>query len=87
MLLASEHAIKSIAFPAISCGVYGFPIRSAADITVSVVAACLRHDAIKERVLLVCFGEDVLGAYTSSLMKYSDAKKSGECRGKCSEIG
>ncbi len=60
MMLASEHAVRAIAFSAISCGVYGFPLCHAADIAVSVIAECLKHDTIKERVLLVCFGDDVL---------------------------
>ena len=61
--LALEHNAKTVAFPAISCGVYGFPVEKAAPIAVREVAAFLdMHDAI-EKVYLVCFGKAVLWAF------------------------
>jgi O-acetyl-ADP-ribose deacetylase (regulator of RNase III) len=55
MALAREHQVRSIAFPAISCGVYGYPLAPAAAIAVSTVAECLAADPAMERVLLVAF--------------------------------
>ena len=61
--LAAEHGCETVAFPAISCGVYGFPIERAARIAVGTVAEWLRSDEQIETVYLVAFGEDVRRAY------------------------
>jgi O-acetyl-ADP-ribose deacetylase (regulator of RNase III) len=51
---AREKDVRSIAFPAISCGVYGYPIEQAAAIAVStVIEECARHKVI-EKALFVC---------------------------------
>ena len=42
LALAAQHGIGSIAFPAISCGIYGYPIPEAARIAVQTTAACLQ---------------------------------------------
>ena len=56
--LARQHDVTSIAFPAISTGVYGFPAERAARIAVSTVAEHLSDDAILARVLLCCFSKE-----------------------------
>src|SRR5690606_11180186 len=56
--LAEEHALRSVAFPCISCGVYGYPIDRATGIAVREVSAWLEAHALPERVLFVCFGEE-----------------------------
>jgi O-acetyl-ADP-ribose deacetylase (regulator of RNase III) len=56
MRLAKTHGLKSIAFPAISTGVYGFPADRAAQIAVGTLAAGLRGDPHFQRVILCCFG-------------------------------
>ena len=53
--LAIEANIKSIAFPAISCGVYRFPIREAAKIAVKTVTEELENYGSSIEVLFVCF--------------------------------
>jgi len=53
--LAARTGIKSIAFPAISTGIYGFPADRAAAIAVRTVAEALRDLEIPERVVLCCF--------------------------------
>ncbi|MES2359047.1 MAG: O-acetyl-ADP-ribose deacetylase [Gemmatimonadota bacterium] len=60
--LAGEHGLHSIAFPAISCGVYGYPIAQAADIAVKSVRAYLASHALPDHVIFVCFGDDVYAA-------------------------
>jgi O-acetyl-ADP-ribose deacetylase (regulator of RNase III) len=55
--------VTTIAFPAISCGVFGYPLDRAARIAVGQVAELLRRNESVTKVYLVCFGGDVLGAY------------------------
>lgn len=65
--LAAAHGVRTIAFPAISCGVYGYPLDEAARIAVREVRAFLSRDDRIESVYLVCFGGDVRGAYEWAL--------------------
>jgi O-acetyl-ADP-ribose deacetylase len=65
--LASEFGLKSLAFPAISCGVYGFPIEEAVEIAVRETEAALRSNKEIQMVVFGCFGEDVFAAYQSRL--------------------
>lgn len=60
--LAAEHRVRTIAFPAISCGIYGYPIAAAAEIAVRET-----QGADFERILLTCFGDDVFAAYERAL--------------------
>ena len=53
--LAVEHAIKTIAFPSISTGVYGYPIRQACRIALRETAAVLEQTDTLESVCFVCF--------------------------------
>ena len=65
--LAHAHDLKSIAFPAISCGIYGYPLELAAPVAVGTVAQALRKAPGVEQVLFVCFADDVKEAYTAAL--------------------
>ena len=65
--LAVANGVRSIAFPAISCGIYGYPIPDAARIAVRTVADFLAGDAAVQRVVFACFGNDVLEAYQAAL--------------------
>lgn len=64
---AVGHGARSIAFPAISCGIYGFPIDRACDIAIREVAAFLDHDDRLDSVLMVAFGDDIRRALESAL--------------------
>lgn len=61
--IAAEHDFRSIAFPAISCGVYGYPFEQAAQIALKTIAENLKKCKSLETVYLVCFAEPVLKAY------------------------
>jgi O-acetyl-ADP-ribose deacetylase len=61
--LAVAHGVKTIAFPAISCGIYGYPIPEAALIAVDTVEAFLTTNQTVQQVIFACFGEDVLAAF------------------------
>jgi len=65
--LAVAHGIFSIAFPAISCGVYGYPIPAAARIAVTETAALLDVTPSITRVVFACFGAEVLRAFQAAL--------------------
>jgi O-acetyl-ADP-ribose deacetylase (regulator of RNase III) len=65
--LALAHEVRSIAFPAISCGIYGFPIPQAAQIAVHETRLALEQNATLRRVLFVCFTNDVFEAYEREL--------------------
>jgi O-acetyl-ADP-ribose deacetylase len=64
--LAVEHALKSVAFPAISCGAYGYPLDLAVPIAVDTVRRFARLDAL-DRVLFACASPGVLDAYRAAL--------------------
>ena len=65
--LAVANGVRSIAFPAISCGIYGYPIPDAARIAVRTVSDFLVEEASVQQVLFVCLGQDVLEAYQAAL--------------------
>ncbi len=55
--LAAAHQLKTIAFPSISTGVYGFPMERAARIALADIDKFLQNNAVLEKVILVCFGQ------------------------------
>jgi O-acetyl-ADP-ribose deacetylase len=65
--VADEKGVGSIAFPAISTGVYRFPLDRAARIAVTTVAKTLGRTRGIERVVFCCFGADVAALYKSEL--------------------
>ena len=67
--LAREHALKTVAFPAISCGVYGYPLAQAVVIAVHECADFVaRHEGI-EKIIFACFDRTTLDAYRTELDK------------------
>lgn len=65
--LARTHGLRTIAFPAISCGVYGYPIAEACAAALKEIRAFLAEDAAIEKVYLVCFDQEVHDAYAALL--------------------
>jgi O-acetyl-ADP-ribose deacetylase (regulator of RNase III) len=55
--LAVSHDIGSVAFPSISTGIYGFPIRRASHIAIRTVKTFLKAHQTLQRVIFVCFGQ------------------------------
>lgn len=66
MALAAEAGCASIAFPAISCGIFGYPIPRAARIAVQTVAGFPAPENVTE-VTFCCFGEETAQAYREAL--------------------
>jgi O-acetyl-ADP-ribose deacetylase (regulator of RNase III) len=69
--LAVAHKIKSIAFPAISTGVYHFPVPRASAIAVATVAEFLAADRQIAEVIFCCFGAEVTGVVETEVAAYA----------------
>jgi len=67
LALAIAHGLRTLAFPAISCGVYGYPAEAAARVAVTELAAGLKREPTLEKIWLVCFDEHVHQAYLTAL--------------------
>ena len=67
LALASQHGLKSIAFPAISTGAYGYPMREAASIALSTVKAYLEQHREIEVIRFVLFGERAFRVFETAL--------------------
>jgi O-acetyl-ADP-ribose deacetylase (regulator of RNase III) len=67
--LAVEHDVKTIAFPAISCGVYGYPAEQACEIAINETTEFLNNDDSIEKVIFTCFDQDVHRAYVEALTR------------------
>ncbi len=61
--LARETGVTTIAFPAISTGVYGYPLEPATRIAIGEVRRFLEHDSALERVVFVCYDGNTLRVY------------------------
>ena len=67
--LAAAHDVKSIAFPAISCGVYGYPLDQATTIAVRECAAFAAAHPQPEKIIFACFDSAALAIYQAELDK------------------
>ena len=65
--LAAENRVRTLAFPAISCGAYGYPIAAAAEIAIRVTRETLPHETQIERVVFVVSNGEIFSAYQSLL--------------------
>ena len=62
-----QHGIKTVAFPSISTGAYGFPMDRAARIAVRETKHFLERTQSVEQVILVCFGANALDIHQTAL--------------------
>ena len=67
--LVAQHGIKTVAFPSISTGAYGFPMDRAARIAVRETKHFLEQNRLVEKVVLVCFGADALEIHRNAVTK------------------
>jgi len=65
--LAVQHNLNSIAFPAISCGAYGFPLDEAADIAVDTIQSFLNRNGKPKEVFIACFQPQAKFAFGQSI--------------------
>jgi O-acetyl-ADP-ribose deacetylase (regulator of RNase III) len=68
LALAAAHGVRSVAFPAISCGVYGYPLDAAVAIAVREARAFAQTAAEPRHIVFACFGAAVLAAYRAALL-------------------
>ena len=71
--LARDAGVRTIAFPAISTGIYGFPADRAAQIAVRTVAAFLGENDAPARVVLCCFGAESAALHREALSRIGPA--------------
>ena len=63
LALAAENEVKTVAFPAISCGAYGYPIREAAQIALSTTREFLATTDKIDKVIFVLWGNEIYDEY------------------------
>jgi O-acetyl-ADP-ribose deacetylase (regulator of RNase III) len=64
--LARDHELRSIAFPAISTGIYGYPLKEATAIAVDTIRSFANPGSL-QHVIFACFSDDALVAYSETL--------------------
>ena len=65
--VAVKNGVRTIAFPSISTGAYGFPVEKAAKIAIREIAGFLETNEAIEKVLMVCFNEEAFRSYSNAL--------------------
>ena len=69
LALAEQKGVRTIAFPSISTGAYGFPMDKAARIAVTEIRTFLEQNSSMEKVVLVCFGRSAFDVHREALDK------------------
>ena len=68
--IARERGLRTLAFPAISCGVYGYPVPLAAKIAVDEVCSALEDRDDFDQIFFACFSDEVVSAYQHALIPH-----------------
>lgn len=69
LALARDHGIRTIAFPAISCGAYRYPLDKAVAIAVEECAKAAAEDDELQKIVFACFDQRMLDAYRAELAR------------------
>jgi O-acetyl-ADP-ribose deacetylase len=70
--LAVKHNIASIAFPAISCGIYGYPVKEACKIAIDTTCDFLKQNSSLKKIVFILFSVDNYNVYAEYLKRLSD---------------
>jgi O-acetyl-ADP-ribose deacetylase (regulator of RNase III) len=70
LMLAASHQLASIAFPAISCGAYGYPLDQAVEIAVRECMSFVSSNPLPDSILFACFDAATLAAYEAEIPKW-----------------
>ena len=68
LALARAHGVRTIAFPAISCGVYRYPLEQAVAVAVGETIAFTKTSHSIEEIIFACLGREVYDAYAGALV-------------------
>ncbi len=71
MQIAQDQGLKTLAFPAISCGIYRFPIDKASDIAIKTVLHAAENTSLKQ-VIFACFNQQIKKALEDSFNHYAN---------------
>lgn len=71
--LAHENALRSLAFPAISCGAYGYPWPAAVGVAVSEALHALRHYQQLEKIIFACYSPEMAALYERTIARLKTA--------------
>jgi O-acetyl-ADP-ribose deacetylase len=71
LALARKHELESVAFPAISCGAYGYPLEDAVRIAVTECARFSEKYPLPERIVFACFDERMLALYQAEIARHT----------------
>ena len=69
LALVEQHGLKTVAFPAISTGIYRFPLAQATEIAVTEAKRFLERNETVEKVIFVCFGETTRDCYIATVKR------------------
>jgi O-acetyl-ADP-ribose deacetylase (regulator of RNase III) len=67
--LAVANRLKTVAFPAISCGVYSYPLVEAVQVAVRECAGFTSANGAPDQIIFACFNDDILAAYQAELAR------------------
>ncbi|OGA38878.1 MAG: O-acetyl-ADP-ribose deacetylase [Betaproteobacteria bacterium RIFCSPLOWO2_12_FULL_62_13] len=71
LTLAAGHGVKTIAFPAISCGAYGYPLEAAVQVAVRECAGFAAANPVPEKITFACFDRAMFDLYRAELDRLS----------------
>ena len=75
LTIANQHHLESIAFPAISCGIYGYPIEQACEIAILETLATKQTSSVKH-IIFACFNDEVEQALRHSFSLHNQTSQS-----------
>jgi O-acetyl-ADP-ribose deacetylase (regulator of RNase III) len=65
--LIANFLLRFLAFPAISCGIYGYPVREATQVAITETVDFLESNDKIEKIIFTCFSEAIYQAYAQAL--------------------